>query len=386
MFQKYLSDILFWLLLIAFVLATYYMQEILLPFLMGLFLAFASKGAVYRIHKRIKNRNLAVTAYLSGLLLVFIVAFILLSAYISHDAKRLTKAFQTFANNNEQQIDRNSQKVADFIASYYKPEEIRPYLEQKKDSRSQELEKVTFDFNQLDTDAIKESMNSVFSVFMSSDKSSYEEEEESSSSLIVVFFSTLFYFIYILFYLDYFTSRWQKYVTSKSHAFFNVMANDLNNSFLKYFKLRSKIVLILFISYLIGFSILGLPGAIIFALLAGFLAYIPYLQYFTLIPLSLSCLVLAIETQNSFFVYFGIVLGIFVLMSVVEEIWLTPNIMEARIGMNPVIMVLSVSVWAYVFGFLGVLIAIPLTSLILTYIKRFVFENKDEKPQIPIKT
>lgn len=375
MFQKYRSDILFWLLVIATLIATYYLQEILLPFFIGIFLAFASKNLIYKIQKWIKNRNLAVSTYLLSLFIVFSSILVLFSAYINHDANRLTTAFKTFASNHEQQIDDASQKVADFIASYYNPEEIQSFVQQKKDSLQEVIDKGAFDYSQLDTDAIKESLVSVFSFFQSSNETVQKEVEKPSASLIVIIFSSLFYFVYILFYLDYFTEKWDNYVTTKSHGIVTVMSEDLNNSFVKYFKLRSRIVLVLFIAYLIGFSIMGIPGAIIFALLAGFLAYIPYLQYFTLIPLSLSCLVLTMETQNSFFIYFGIIVGFFVLMSILEEIVLIPNIMEANIGMNPVIMILAVSVWTYIFGLFGVLIAIPLTSLMITYVKRFVFEN-----------
>lgn len=380
MLQKYLSDILFWLLVIVLLIATYYLQEILLPFLLGLFLAFASKGAIYRIQKWIRNRNLAVTVYLLSVFLVIISALVLFSAYISHDARRLSNAFKTFATNNQEEIDGISQKVADFVASYYDPEEIQSFVKQKKDSLEQVIETGEFDISQLDTDAIKESLSSVFSFFQSSEERLEEEEEKPSASIVVIFFSTILYFVYILYYLDYFTGRWDKYVNTKSHGIFKVMADDLNKSFVKYFKLRSKIVLVLTIAYLTGFSILGIPGAIIFALLAGVLAFIPYLQFFTLIPLSLSCLVLTMETQNNFFIIFGIVIGIFIIMSIVEEMVLVPNIMEANIGMNPVIMILAVSVWAYILGLFGVLIAIPLTSLIITYVKRFVFGSKLQKP------
>lgn len=86
------------------------------------------------------------------------------------------------------------------------------------------------------------------------------------------------------------------------------------------------------------------------------------------------------ETQNNIFIYFGIVLGIFMLASILEEMLLVPKIMEANNGMNPVIMILAVSIWAYVLGLLGVLIAVPLTSLIITYVKRFIFENISEPP------
>ncbi len=375
MFKNYISDILFWLFVILLLLATFYLQEILLPFFLGLLLALASKGSVLKIQKRIKNRNMSIVIYLSSIFISIALILFLFSAYINHDAHRLQDAFKTFAQNNEEEIDEGTQKVADFIAQYYKPDEIKSYVNQKKDSMLRLSEEGELDFSQLDFDAIKQSTESVFAFFQSPEEKMAEEENKGSTSFLVIFFTTIFYFIYILFYLDYFSERWEKYMLKKSKGIFKMMAEDLNSSFFKYFKLRSKIVLILMMAYLIGFSILGVPGAIIFALLAGILAYIPYLQYLTLFPLSLSCLILSMETQNNFFIFFGIVLGIFIAMSILEELLLTPKIMEANIGMNPVIMILAVSLWTYVLGLFGVLIAIPLTSLMMTYAKRIVFNE-----------
>ncbi|MFT6183939.1 MAG: putative PurR-regulated permease PerM [Flavobacteriales bacterium] len=96
------------------------------------------------------------------------------------------------------------------------------------------------------------------------------------------------------------------------------------------------------------------------------------MQYLALIPLLLGCLVLSIENPHSFLFYFGIVLGVFVLASIVEELLLTPLIMEKHIGMNPVIMVLALAVWGYVLGTPGLLIGIPLTSLFIIYVKRYI--------------
>jgi predicted PurR-regulated permease PerM len=375
MFKNYISYILFWLFVILLLAATFYLQEILLPFFLGLLLALASKGPVLKIQKKIKKRNLSVVVYLTSIFVSIGLLLFLFSAYINHDAHRLQEAFKTFAHNNQEEIDEGTQKVADFIAQYYNPDEIRRFVDQKKDSVLRLTEEDELDFSQLDYDAIKQSAESVFAFFQSPEETGVEKEEKTSASMIVIFFSTIFYFVYILFYLDYFSERWEKYMLKKSNGIFKIMAEDINSSFFKYFKLRSKILLVLMMAYLIGFSILGVPGAIIFALLAGILAYIPYLQYLTLLPLSLSCLILSMETQHNFFIFFGFVVGIFIVMSIIEELILIPKIMEANIGINPVIMIVSVSLWTYVLGLFGVLIAIPLTSLIITYVKRIVFNE-----------
>ena len=50
------------------------------------------------------------------------------------------------------------------------------------------------------------------------------------------------------------------------------------------------------------------------------------------------------------------------------------TIMEKNIGMNPVVMILALSVWSFVLGLPGLLIGVPLTSLIIIYAKRFFLE------------
>ena len=116
---------------------------------------------------------------------------------------------------------------------------------------------------------------------------------------------------------------------------------------------------------------MDMPGMILITILITLLSYIPYLQYLALIPLALSCLVLSTESSQSFLLYFGIVIGVFILASLLEELVLTPRIMEKNIGMNPVIMIFSLSVWSYIFGLPGLLIGIPMTSLIIIYVKRY---------------
>jgi predicted PurR-regulated permease PerM len=121
-----------------------------------------------------------------------------------------------------------------------------------------------------------------------------------------------------------------------------------------------------------------MPGMILITLLIVLLSYIPYLQYLALIPLAVGCLVLSVENEQSFLLLFGIVVGVFVSASLIEELVLTPWIMEKNIGMNPVIMVLALSVWGYLLGLPGTLIGIPMTSLLIIYIKRHIIPSYKE--------
>ena len=147
---------------------------------------------------------------------------------------------------------------------------------------------------------------------------------------------------------------------------------------MKYIKLLTRIVLVLAVIYAVAFLILDMPGMILITLLIVLLSYIPYLQYLALIPLAVGCLVLSVENEQSFLLLFGIVVGVFVSASLIEELVLTPWIMEKNIGMNPVIMLLALSVWGYLLGLPGTLIGIPMTSLLIIYIKRHIIPSYKE--------
>ena len=63
----------------------------------------------------------------------------------------------------------------------------------------------------------------------------------------------------------------------------------------------------------------------------------------------------------------------------IEDLILTPKIMGKVTGLNPAVILLSLSIWGTLLGFIGIIIALPLTTLIMSYYKRFVLdEGKDD--------
>jgi predicted PurR-regulated permease PerM len=232
------------------------------------------------------------------------------------------------------------------------------------------------DYSQLDTESIKSGFEKLTSVFHRQKKEA--ETIQPSFSFTFIFFSTIGYFILILFHLDYFIKIREKYFGGKIKSIFHTIIDDFNKSFVKYFKLRTKIVLLLSPIYLVSFIILDMPGTILITLLIVLLSYISYLQYIALIPLSVGCLILSVENPHGFLFYFCIVLGIFILASIIEELILTPRIMEKNIGINPVIITLAISVWSYLLGIPGLLLAIPMTGLIIILFKQYFLHPYQE--------
>ncbi len=70
------------------------------------------------------------------------------------------------------------------------------------------------------------------------------------------------------------------------------------------------------------------------------------------------------------------VIIVFVVVQVIQDLLLVPKIMGKAMGLNPAIILLSLSVWGALFGLIGMIIALPLTTLLISYYKRFILQNE----------
>ena len=64
-------------------------------------------------------------------------------------------------------------------------------------------------------------------------------------------------------------------------------------------------------------------------------------------------------------------------VQLIQDTFLVPKIMGSAMGLNPAVILLSLSVWGSLLGFIGLIIALPLTTLLISYYKRFVLEEKE---------
>jgi len=365
---KYKNEILVAILLVITVVAFYYLYAILLPFVIGLVLAFWCLPLVNKIQKLVKVRALATSLFLAACVGLTVLFVVLLGNYVNKDFKRLATSFQVLSSHNKDKLTTAEVKIKEYITVFYDTDQLESSLKLKADSASQVT--TSGSFGGIDTQAIEDSFAKITDGFGS--KSADEATKKSSIGIISILLMSVSYFVLILFNIEYFDALRKRYVGKKTASQFNTVLSDFNQSFVKYFTLRGKIILILSLIYLPVFIILNLPGALLFTFLILLLSFIPYLQYLVLIPASVACLALSTESNQPFLFNFGIVVGTFVLASIIEEFVLNPRIMEKNIGINPVIMVLSISVWTYVLGMPGLIIGLPLTCLCLIYLKRYV--------------
>jgi predicted PurR-regulated permease PerM len=69
---------------------------------------------------------------------------------------------------------------------------------------------------------------------------------------------------------------------------------------------------------------------------------------------------------------------VFVVVQVIQDGYLVPLIMGKVTGMNAAVILLSLSVWGTLLGFVGLIIALPLTTTIISYYKRFIMSYNDD--------
>ncbi|WP_407448602.1 AI-2E family transporter [Fibrobacter sp.] len=145
-----------------------------------------------------------------------------------------------------------------------------------------------------------------------------------------------------------------------------------------YFRAQSLVALTVGTLYAIGFGIMGLPMGVAFGLFSGALNMIPYLQL-TTIPLALVLAVVhALNTGMPFWEVALIICSIYLVVQVIQDFFLVPRIVGGSMNLPPVGILLSLSIWGKLLGFLGLLVAIPFTCLCLVYLQKLPKNRYDE--------
>ncbi len=143
----------------------------------------------------------------------------------------------------------------------------------------------------------------------------------------------------------------------------------------RYFRGQSLVALLTGTSFAIGFTIIGLPMAVPFGLFVGLLNMVPYLQVVALIPGVFLAGLRAVEGDTSFMWSVALVVVVFAVVQIIQDGLITPRIMGKAVGLRPVAIMLGLFVWGKLLGFLGLLLAIPLTCLGIAYYQRFVLQR-----------
>ncbi len=205
---------------------------------------------------------------------------------------------------------------------------------------------------------------------------------------ITIVFVILLYFIFILLDYEKIAEGWIKLIPERYRPFTKGLAEDVEDSMNRYFRGQALIALCVGVLFAIGFRIIDFPLAVSLGLFIGFLNLIPYLQTLGIIPMALLSMLKATQTGENFWLIFGLSLLVLCVVQSIQDLFLTPKIMGKAMGLNPAIILLSLSIWGTLLGFVGLIVALPLTTLCLSYYKRFILmehskiEKENEARQI----
>ena len=152
---------------------------------------------------------------------------------------------------------------------------------------------------------------------------------------------------------------------------------DLDRYMNNYFRGQALIAISVGILLSIGFNIIGLPLATAMGIFIGILNFIPYMQALGIIPLGLASLLMAAQTGENAFVCMLLAYGVLMIVQIIQDMIIVPHIMGQTMGMRPSLILLVLSIWGYLLGFFGMLIALPITMFIYSLYMRYVLQDEE---------
>lgn len=209
---------------------------------------------------------------------------------------------------------------------------------------------------------------------------------ESINLLYGIFtvFIILLYIVFILLDYESIADGWPRLLPVKYRSFVTGIMNDVKDGMNRYFRGQAFVALCVGILFSIGFLIIDFPLAIGLGLFIGVLNLVPYLQIIGFIPTVVLAILKAADTGGNFWLILAAALAVFAIVQAIQDGFIVPRVMGKITGLNPAIILLSLSVWGSLMGMLGMIIALPLTTLMLSYYQRFIINKepirRDETP------
>ena len=336
------------------------LSGVLLPFLISFVVAYMLAPIVKFFQEtcRLKNRLLSI-----------LVTLLLISGIISGIVAALVPAISKQATSLSQSIKHYISQT-DSI-SYFSPEfnaELKELI--------QGLDIKTL----LQTNEVQEGIKKAIPVL-----SEWIGNGINALGGLAVAFVCILYIIFLLIDYEKITKNWLKYIPERFSATIQMLITDLDRNMNAYFRGQALVAGIVGILFAIGFQTIGLPMGIGIGLMIGVLNLVPYMQALGIPPCILLALIQASETGRPVWVTLLCLAAVFIIVQTIQDMLLVPKIMGDVTGMGPAWILLSLSIWGSLLGVVGMIIALPLTTLLVSYYKRFVLKIEDTPRTSPKK-
>ena len=193
----------------------------------------------------------------------------------------------------------------------------------------------------------------------------------------LVFLIGLVYFVFILLDFENLGRGFISLFPKTLRPTIRTISMDLDRYMNNYFRGQALVAISVGILLSIGFNIIGLPLATAMGIFIGILNFIPYMQALGIIPLGLASLLMAAQTGENAFVCMLLGYGVLMIVQIIQDMIIVPRIMGQTMGMRPSLILLVLSIWGYLLGFFGMLIALPITMFIYSLYMRYVLQDEE---------
>ncbi len=334
------------------------LRNVLLPFLVACLLAYLMEPFV-QFNRRLlnlKGRVVAIFVTLFEAVFFVLIASYFLIPMLLDEMHQAAHVFRTYAS---------STSTIPFL-----PEQIHEFLRKYVDFNHISDMLTTQEWTTL----IEDTLSTMWSIIA------------GSISMLLGLFSWCIVFLYVVFIMiDYDRLRrgFHSMIPPKYRATVLSIGNDIQTSMNHYFRGQALIAFLVGILFSIGFLIVGLPMAVFLGLFIGVLNMVPYLQFISIVPTTILCLVYAVSGGGDFWTVFWECVAVYAIVQAIQDLILTPKIMGKAMGLNPALILLSLSIWGSLLGLIGLIIALPLTTLLLAYYDKYIISGNDdnEPPQ-----
>lgn len=353
-FDSFIRGIISALIIIGLLYLVNYLSSVLLPFFVAWLIAYMTYPMVtfFQYRLKLKNRVLSIFVTMLVLLTLLILAFVVLVPPIVDELGKLKELLTAYFIEGSKQAAIPG-TVANFIKEHVNMIQIQSTLSEENLSQ-----------------AIRSLLPKAWSILT------------QSVNIVVSIFAAFIVLLYTFFILlDYETiaNGWVGLVPAKYREMTVRIVNDVKDGMNRYFRGQALVAFLVGVLFSIGFLIIDFPLAVGFGLFIGLLNMVPYLQLIALAPTVLLALLKAADTGESFWWILACALLVFCVVQVIQDGLIVPKVMGKITGLNPAIILLSLSVWGALMGIVGMIIALPCTTIMLSYYKRYIKKREGEE-------
>ena len=195
-----------------------------------------------------------------------------------------------------------------------------------------------------------------------------------SGAIVIEFIASMVLIPVVTFYLlrdwDILVARVNELLPRKTEPVICQLAKQSDEVLGSFLRGQILVMLALATIYSVGLGIVGLEFALLIGLIAGLVSFVPYLGFIVGITIA----GIAALFQFHDFLHIFYIAIVFAVGQMAEGMFLTPNLVGDRIGLHPVAVIFAVLAGGQLFGFVGVLLALPVAAVIAV-ILRYLHER-----------